>query len=144
MLTTSYPSEPGILRTSVSKCDEKRIVHFLPSFPEDLRVSLPLHFLFPFSQGCLSTAVLIQLCRSGSTESDSFSHPECPGTSPPIPALPRPFGHGGTSCHTQFTQGGEDADANLIFIQNPVLHELSDLLLMARQCTVNLPLGLGN
>lgn len=32
VLTTSYPSEPGILRTSVSKCDEKRIVRFLPSF----------------------------------------------------------------------------------------------------------------
>lgn len=34
---------------------------------------------------------------------------------------------------------------NLIFIQNPVLHELSDLLfLMAKQCTVTLPLGLSN
>ena len=44
-----------------------------------------------------------------------------------------------------FTQGGEDADTNVIFIRNPVLHELSDLLfLMAMQCTVTLPLGLSN
>lgn len=113
--------------------------------PEDLRVSLLLRFLFPFSLGCLSTAILIQLCRSGSTESNSSSHPERPGTSPPVPALPRPFGHGGPSCHTQFGRGREDADTNLIFIRNPVLHELSDLLfLMAMRCTVTLPLGLGN
>lgn len=88
VVTTSYPSELGILRTSVSKCNEKRIVCFLPSFPEDLRVSLPLCFVFPFSLGRLSTAILIQLCRSGTTQSNSFSHPEQPGTSfpPPSPA----------------------------------------------------------
>lgn len=67
------------------------------------------------------------------------------GTSPPVPALPRPFGHGSPSCHTQLPQGGEDTDTHLIFIQNPVLHELSHLLFsMAMQCTVTLPLGLSN
>jgi len=145
LLTTSYPSELGILRTSVSKCDEKRIVRFFPSFPEDLRVSLPLCFLFPFSLGRLSTPILIQLCRSGSTESNSFSRPEWPGSSHPVPALPRPCGHESPSCPTQFPQGGEEVDTNLVFIQNAVLREPSDLLfLTAMQRTVTLPLGLGN
>lgn len=115
VLTTSYPLELGILRTSVSKCNEKRIVHFLPSFPEDLRVSLPLCFLFPFSLGCLSTAILIQLCRSGTAQSNSFSHPEQPGTSFPPPALLWPFGHGCPSC-AQFTQEGEDEDTKTSFL----------------------------
>lgn len=90
VLTTSYPSEPGILGTSVSKCNEKRIVCFRPSFPEDLRVSLPLRFLLRFSLGRLSTAILIQLCRSGSPEGNSFSHPERLG--PALPSQPCP-GH---------------------------------------------------
>lgn len=114
VLTTSYPSELGILRTSVSKCNEKRIVRFLPSFPEDLRVSLPLCFLFPFSLGCLSTAILIQLCRSGTAQSNSFSHPEQPGTSFPSPDLLWPFGHG-CPPHAQFTQEGEDEDSKSHF-----------------------------
>lgn len=118
VLTTSYPLELGILRTSVSKCNEKRIVHFLPSFPEDLRVSLPLCFLFPFSLGCLSTAILIQLCRSGTAQSDSFHHPEQPGTSFPPPALLWPFGHGCPSC-AQFTQEGEDEDTKPHFYSKP-------------------------
>lgn len=145
VLTTSYPSESGILRTSVSKCNEKRVVRFLPSFPEDLRVSLPLRFLFPFSLGRLSTAILTQLCGSGSTESIFFSYPKRLWTNPPTPALSQPFGHGGPSCHTKFTEGGEDSNTNLIFIQTLVLHELSDrLFLMAVLCIVTLPLGLDN
>lgn len=117
-LTTSYPSELGILRTSVSKCNEKRIVRFLPSFPEDLRVFLPLCFLFPFSLGRLSTAILIQLCRSGTTQSNSFSHPEQPGTSFPPPALLWPFGHGHPS-RAQFTQEAEDEDTKPHFYSKP-------------------------
>lgn len=143
VLTTSYPSEPGILRTSVCKCDKKRIVLFLPAFPEDLWVSLFLLFLFLFSLGCLSTAIFIQLGRSGSTGSDSFSIPS--GRRPALPALPGTFGQGGPSCQVRFTQEGEDVDRNLIFIQISVLHELSTLLfLMAMRCTVTLPLGVGN
>lgn len=143
LLTTSYPSEPGILRTSVCKCDKKRIGRFLPSFPEDLWVSLFLLFLFLFSPGCLSTAILIQLGSSGSMGSDSLGIPS--GRGPALPSQPRPFGQGGPSCHIQFTQEGEGVDRNLIFIENPVLHELSTLLFsMAMPCTVTLPLGVGN
>lgn len=48
-------------------------------------------------------------------------------------------------CHAQFPLRREDVDASLLFIQDPFPPELSDLLfLMAKQCTVTLPLGLGN
>lgn len=49
LLTTSYPSELGILRTSVCRCDEKRRVCLLPlpstgplGFPASLFLTLPV------------------------------------------------------------------------------------------------------
>lgn len=147
VLTTSYPLELGILRTSVSKCIEKRIVPFLPSFPEDLQLSLPLCFLFHFSLGCLSTAILIQLCRSGTAQSNSFSHPERPGTRDQF-STPRPCsGHLGTGVLPVHNSHSKEKMRiqNLIFIPNPVLGELSGLhSSMAMWCTVTLPLGPSN
>lgn len=135
LLTTSYPPELGILRTSVSRCDKKRRVLLLPRGPSGFPSPL---FLIPTPTKPVkqSWATRREILPSAIPSSQNTALQ--PSPAPAIWAWV-------FFCHAHTPPLRGDVDANLVFIQTPVPPELSDLLfLMAMQCTVTLPLGLGN